>query len=118
MIEFAGTPLDWVHELPKPTENTTCCPASPGDHTNRLPSAAAATVPPLLIPPGSWPWNQLAPPSVENATWLSDGRSESVKLPARTIVAALVSAKSRLVVEVKLGCLNIAVGTAVRSVWR
>jgi photosystem II stability/assembly factor-like uncharacterized protein len=30
--------------------------------------------------------------SVENATWLSFGRSESVKLPARTMVAGFVSA--------------------------
>ncbi len=64
----------------------------PGAQTKRLPSAAAATVPPPLTPPGSVPWNQLAPPSVENATWLSLGRSESVKLPTRTITLGLVSA--------------------------
>ena len=85
-------PEDWLHELPKPTEYTTWIPGSPGAQTNRLPSAAAATVPPLFTPPGSLPWNQFAPPSVENATWLSLGRSESVKLPARTITLGLVSA--------------------------
>ncbi len=111
-----GRPCDWVQELPKPTENTTC--EFFGDQTNRLPSAAAATVPPSLMPPGSLPWNQFAPPSVENATWLSLGRSASVKLPARTITAGLVSAKSRLVVLVKLGEPNIFAGTLVRSSWR
>src|SRR6185436_5771581 len=116
MIEFAGTLVDWVHELPKPTENTTGCPGSPGAHTNRLPSAAAAIVPPLLTPPGSWPWNQFAPPSVENAAWLSLGRSDSVKLPARTMMLGLVWAKSRLVVLVKYGCWNISDGTASRFV--
>ena len=48
MMEFAGTPVDWVHVLPKPTENTTGCPASPGDHTNRLPSAVKNRVGKLL----------------------------------------------------------------------
>src|SRR5688572_15248918 len=100
MLALAGTPVDWVHEVPNPTECTTCWPESPGAQTNRPPSAAAATVPPLLTPPGSVPWNQLAPPSVENATWLSAGRSASVKLPALTITDGLRSAKSRLVVVV------------------
>ena len=30
-------------------------------------TTAAAIVPPSLMPPGSLPWNQFAPPSVENA---------------------------------------------------
>src|SRR6185369_16535449 len=103
MTELAGMPCDWVQVLPKPTENCTWIPASPGAQTKRLPSAAAAIVPPEFTPPGSVPWNQFAPPSVENAAWLSLGRSESVKFPARTITLGLVSAKSRLVVVVKYG---------------
>src|SRR5216110_808975 len=96
--DSGGRPCTWVQELPKPTENTGVWPL--GAHTNRLPSAAAAIVPPSLIPPGSVPWNQFAPPSVENAACESLGRSESVKLPARTITLGFFSAKSRLVVDV------------------
>src|SRR6185295_19716996 len=105
-MAFCGRPVDCVHELPKPTEYTGALLA--GAHMKRLPSAAAAIVPPSLMPPGSVPWNQFAPPSVENAAWLSLGRSESVKLPARTMMLGLVWAKSRLVVLVKYGCWNMS----------
>ena len=84
-----------------------------GLHTNRLPSDAAEIVPPPETPEGSVPANQLAPLSVENATCGPESRS-----PTRATIPGLVSAKSRLVVVVKFGEVNIIEGTLVRSVWR
>lgn len=84
-----------------------------GLHTKRLPSEAAATVPPPLTPEGSVPPNQLAPLSVENAMCGPESR-----LPTRTTVFGFVSAKSRLVVVVKFGWVYIIAGTLVRSVCR
>ena len=46
------------------------------------------------------------------------GRSASAKLPARTMTAGFSSAKSRRVVEVKPGRVNIIAGTASRVVCR
>ena len=110
-IASAGIPLAACHEVPKPVVYCTAAPA--GLHTNRLPSAAAATVPPPLTPEGSVPANQLAPLSVENATCGPESR-----LPTRTTVPGFFSAKSRLVVVVKFGEVNIIDGIFVRSVWR
>src|SRR3954469_678614 len=104
-------PLDADHEVPKPVAY--CTPVPSGLQTNRLPSAAAATVPPPLTPEGSVPADQLAPLSVENAMCGPESR-----LPVRTTVSVWVSAKSRLVVVVKFGEVNIIGGTSVRSVWR
>ncbi|CAM5276495.1 hypothetical protein SPURM210S_04049 [Streptomyces purpurascens] len=70
-------------------------------------------MPPPLTPEGSVPANQLAPLSVENAMCGPESR-----LPTRTTVFGLDSAKSRLVVVVKFGWVNIIDGTLVRSVWR
>ncbi|CAM5623306.1 hypothetical protein SGRIM128S_05414 [Streptomyces griseomycini] len=103
-------PADFDQDVPNPV--VWCTPVPWGLHTNRLPSAAAATVPPPLTPEGSVPANQLAPLSVENAMC-----SRST-LPARTTVSGFDSAKSRLVVEVKFGRVNIIDGTFVRSVCR
>ena len=97
--------------MPKPVVWWT--PAPSGLHTNRLPSAADATVPPPLTPEGSVPANQLAPLSVENAMCGPESR-----LPVRTTVFGFDSAKSRLVVVVKFGWVNIIDGTFVRSVCR
>src|SRR3954447_19170022 len=104
-------PLDADQDEPKPV--VYCTPAPSGLHTNRLPSEAAATVPPPLTPEGSVPANQLAPLSVENAMCGPESR-----LPTRTTVFAFVSAKSTLVVVVKFGEVNIIDGTLVRSVCR
>src|SRR3954453_13548024 len=104
-------PLDADQDEPKPV--VYCTPAPSGLHTNRLPSAAAATVPPPLTPEGSVPANQLAPSSVEKATW-----APVSWLPTLTMVFGLPAAKSRLVVVVKFGWVNIILGTAVRSVCR
>ncbi len=90
-----------------------CTPAPAGLHTKRLPSDAAATVPPPLTPEGSVPANQLAPLSVENAMCAPESA-----LPTRTTVLGLVSAKSRLVVVVKVGEVNIIEGTLAGSVCR
>src|SRR5262245_18666952 len=114
MTAPAGMPDEAVHELPKPTERFTPVPC--GLHRKRVPSADAATVPPLVTPPGSLPWNQLLPPSVENATRLTFAFSGIVRstLPERIIQFGLVSAKSMLVPLVKLGWVNISDGTASR----
>src|SRR3954469_15884677 len=104
-------PLDADQDEPKPVAY--CTPAPSGLHTNRLPSAAAATVPPPLTPEGSVPANQFAPLSVEKATCGPESR-----LPTRTTVFGVVSAKSRLVVVVKFGEVNIIDGTLLRSVCR
>jgi hypothetical protein len=91
-----GIPLDAGQDEPKPV--VYCTPAPAGLHTKRLPSDAAATVPPPLTPEKSVPANQLAPLSVENAMCGPESRS-----PTRTTVFGLVSAKSRLVVVVNVG---------------
>ncbi len=66
-----------------------------------------------MTPEGSVPANQLAPLSVEKAMCGPESRS-----PTRTTVSGFVSAKSRLVVVVKFGWVNIIEGTLVRSVCR
>src|SRR5881409_2383705 len=104
-------PLDADQDEPKPV--VYCTPVPSGLHTNRLPSEAAATVPPPLTPEGSAPANQLAPLSVENAMCGPESR-----LPTHTTVFGFVSAKSRPVVVVKVGEVNIIDGTLVGSVCR
>src|SRR5215470_18418567 len=86
-----GTPVDGDHEVPKPTDRLTCPPS--GLQTKREPSAAAATVPPPVTPPGSaLAWNQLAPPSVEKATRFTEGFAERSTLPDLTITLGFFSA--------------------------
>src|SRR5690349_11691900 len=104
-------PVDAFQELPYPVVWWT--PAPSGLQTKPLASAAAATVPPPVTPDGSEPWNQLAPLSVEKPMC-----GAASALPTRTTVFGPASAKSRLVVDVRLGEVNIMPGTASRSVCR
>ncbi len=50
----------------------------------RWPLADTATVPPPVTPPGSWPWNQFAPLSLEMPIRFTFGFAVLSTLPTRT----------------------------------
>jgi hypothetical protein len=105
-----GTPCDGAQELPYVVEKLTGAPA--GLHTMAPPLADTATVPPPVTPAGSCPAHQLPPAVVVTPMCCVSA------LPTRTITSGRSSAKSMLVVDVRLGVRYIIGGTAAKSSWR